>query len=345
MEQSYGCDAHKRFSVFVAVNEKGQGLLRFPSTQRYAFASTLIGLAHGAILGTLISGTAWSAPASGVEIQTEDVTRFYKVYDDASGHPTAAQIQQYYLDPGSEGLHHLMKVRNVTAERIAEAIRTQPDLYTSARTCLAALPRVRDRLNAAFQKLLILYPEAQKPPVTIAVGRGRPLAISGPGDGVQIGLEAMCAPNASFLNPKVDDRFVHVIAHEYIHSQQDRTLSNEEHPTVLERSLLEGAAEFMGELISGDVAYGAFRASTAGHEKEIEARFANDVDKTDLSDWVDNTTPKKLGDLGYWVGYRIVKAYYQRALEKHAAIREIIGIADAHGFLAKSGWYPGVALQ
>lgn len=259
-----------------------------------------IGLALGAILGTLTAGAAWEAPASGVEIQTEGVTRFYKVYDNASGHPTAAQIQHDYLDQGSDGLHHLMKVRNVTAERIAQAIATQPGLYAGARTCLAALPRVRDRLNAAFQKLLILYPESQKPPVTIAVGRGRPLAISGPGDGVQIGLEAMCAPNASFLNPNVDDRFVHVIAHESIHSQQAPALSNKEHPTVLERSLLEGAAEYMGELISGDVAYGAFRASTAGHEKEIETRFAADVDKTDLSDWLDNTTPTRLGDLGYW---------------------------------------------
>lgn len=297
------------------------------------------------IFDVLISAMAWSAPARGIEIQTEDVTRFYQVYNAAGGHPTAAQIQHDYLDPGTEGLHHLMKARNVTAERIAQAIAAQPELYTGARTCLAALPRVRDRLNAAFQKLLTLYPEAQQPPVTIAVGRGRPLAISGPGDGVQIGLEAMCAPNASFLNPNVDDRFVYVIAHEYIHSQQDPALSNKEHPTVLERSLLEGAAEFMGEIISGDVAYGAFRASTAGHEKEIETRFAADVDKTDFSDWLDNTTPTKLGDLGYWAGYRIVKAYYQHARDKRAAIREIIGINDAHRFLAKSGWYPGIALQ
>jgi hypothetical protein len=68
---------------------------------------------------------------------------------------------------------------------------------------------------------------------------------------------------------------------------------------VLERSLPEGAAEFTGEMISGEVAYGAFRASTKGQEKEIESRFAADVDKADLSDWLDNTTPDKLDDLGY----------------------------------------------
>ena len=285
------------------------------------------------------------SPVTGIEIQTEDVTRFYKIYDAACGHPTIEQLQHDYLDPGTDGLHHLMKARNVTAERIAQTIATQPGLYTGAKACMAALPRVRERLNIAFRKLVALYPESQKPPVTIVVGRGRPLAISGPGDGVQIGLEAICSPIGRFLNPNVDDRFVHVIAHEYIHSQQDLKLSNDEHPTVLERSLLEGAAEFMGEMTSGDVAYGAFRASTKGREKEIERRFVADMDKTDLSDWLDNTTADRLGDLGYWVGYRIVKSYYQHALDKPVAIREIIQMNDPHAFLAKSGWYPGIVLN
>ncbi|MFC4762923.1 DUF2268 domain-containing putative Zn-dependent protease [Dyella koreensis] len=285
------------------------------------------------------------SPASGIEIQTEDVTRFYKIYDAAGDHPTAEQLQYDYLGPGTEGLHHLMKVRNVTAERIAQAIATRPELYVGARACMAVLPRVRERLDIAFGKLVAVYPESQKPPVTIVIGRGRPLAISGPGDGVQIGLEVICSPIGRFLSPNIDDRFVHVTAHEYIHSQQDPGLSNNEHPTVLERSLLEGAAEFMGEMISGDVAYGAFRESTKGRENEIEARFAADTDKTDLSDWFDNTTADKLGDLGYWVGYRIVKSYYQHAPDKRRAIREIIQMHDPHAFLDKSGWHPGVVLK
>jgi hypothetical protein len=299
----------------------------------------------GALACAAISGAALGSPVSGVEIQTEDVARFYQVYDAAGGHPTAEQLQRDYLDRGTAGLHHLIKARNVTAERIAQAIASRPELYTDARTCMAALPRVRERLDRAFRKLVALYPEAQKPPVTIGVGRGRPVAISGPGDGVQIGLEAMCSPVGRFLNPNVDDRFVYVIAHEYIHSQQDPRLANDAQPTVLERSLLEGAAEFMGEMISGDVGYGAFRASTKGREKEIETRFTADLDKTDLSDWLDNTTPEKLGDLGYFVGYRIVKSYYQHAPDKRRAIREIIRMDDPHAFMARSGWYPGMALN
>jgi hypothetical protein len=45
-------------------------------------------------------------------------------------------------------------------------------------------------------------------------------------------------------------------------------------------------------------------------------------------------------DGGNWVGYRIAKAYYSSASDQQAAIREMIGMTDAHDFLARSGWRP-----
>jgi hypothetical protein len=297
------------------------------------------------VAASLLAFTTAAGAPSGIAIHTEDVDRFFRVYDAARGHPTAEQLQRDYIDAGSAGLHQLAKARNITGARIAQAIEQQPGLYTNARACMSALPRARARLDAAFVKLVQLYPEAQKPPVTIAVSRGKPVAISGPGEGVQVSLEAICGPIAArFMDADVDDRFVHVIAHEYIHAQQDKTLADDEHPTVLERSLLEGAADFMGEMISGGAPSSRMYADTKGREAEIETRFVADEDKTDLSAWVDNTTPEKFGELGYWVGYRICKAYYQHARDKRRAIREIIEMKDPHAFLAKSGWRPGIAL-
>lgn len=113
---------------------------------------------------------------------------------------------------------------------------------------------------------------------------------------------------------------MHVIAHEYVHVQQTAALVDDEHPTVLEGSLVEGAAEFIGELISDEVAYSQFGASTKGHELEIERMFVTDEDKRDLSNWLNNGTSQTPGDLGYWVGYRIVKSYYQHATHKRQAI-------------------------
>jgi hypothetical protein len=290
-----------------------------------------------------ISAAVSSAPPAAIEIQTEDVARFYKVYEAAHGRPTAGQLQTDYLDQATAGLRHLTQVRNVTAENIARAIATQPTLYTNARSCMAALPRIRERLVLTFEKLLALYPQAQKPPVTILVSRGKPVAIAGPGKGVQIALEATCSGNAArFLGENVDDRFVYVIAHEYIHVQQAPERAN---PTVLERALEEGVAEFLGELISGGISNVAVHESAKRRELEIEDSFATDVDKRDLSAWFDNTTPDDVGQLGYWVGYRIARAYYQHASDKRAAVREMIQMTDAHAFLARSGWKPGIVLN
>jgi outer membrane protein assembly factor BamB len=303
-----------------------------PSIARHVLALVCVAMAC-AVRGAM--------PAA-IEIRMEDVTRFYEIYEAAGGRPTAQQLQRDYLDPGTAGLRHLTRVRKVNAENIARAIATQPQLYSNARSCLAVLPRIRERLVLTFDKLLELYPEAQKPPVTLLVSRGKPVAIAGPGSGVQVALEATCSENAAkYLGANVDDRFVYVIAHEYIHVQQAPERAN---PTVLERALEEGVAEFLGELISGGISNVAVHASAERRERQIEERFAADLDKRELSAWFDNTTPDDVGQLGYWVGYRIAKAYYQNAPDKRAAIREMIQMTDASEFLARSGWHPGIVL-
>jgi uncharacterized protein YjaZ len=201
---------------------------------------------------------------------------------------------------------------------------------------------VRERLQVDLQKLGELYPAAKFPPVTIAVGRGKPVGIGSPATGVQIGLEAFCATD--WMNPDVEERFVHTISHEYVHVQQVQSLSDDEHPTVLEASIIEGAAEFVGELISGAPGYTYFGPLTKGREKEIETAFAADEDKTDLSRWLYNSTPERPADLGYWVGYRICKSYYEHAADKRQAVVDILKMTDPKLFLAKSGWYPGIQL-
>ncbi|MFL6602949.1 MAG: DUF2268 domain-containing putative Zn-dependent protease [Steroidobacteraceae bacterium] len=315
----------------------------------WLFIAVVAGLTFAAIPPAAIAEAARTQAAkafdssAGPTIHIKDVELFYKVYNAANGNPTAEQLQHDYLDPGSDGLHQFAKVRNISGTRIADTLARHPEIYSDARRCMLVLPRVRQRLETALRKLGTLYPEARFPPVTIAVGRGKPVGVGSPVTGVQIGLEALCATN--WLNPNVEDRFVHVIAHEFAHVQQTQALVDDENPTVLEGSLVEGAAELASELMSGEVAYSQLAASTQGHEQEIETAFVADQDKTDLSNWLNNGTLQKPGDLGYWVGYRIAKSYYQHAPDKRRALREILEMTDPKAFLAKSGWHPGIRLQ
>jgi hypothetical protein len=204
------------------------------------------------------------------------------------------------------------------------------------------LPSVKIRLKQALGRLREIYPAAKFPAITIAIGRGKPVAIGSPVSGVQVGLEALCG--ITYYDKNLEDRFVHVIAHEYVHVQQPKEMVDDPNPTVLEGSLVEGAADFIGEFISGGLSNIQLAVIAHGHETEIETSFVADEDKRDLTSWLYNGTMEKSGDIGYWVGYRIVKSYYQHAADKQAAIREIIEIKDPKAFLAKSGWYPGIKL-
>lgn len=285
------------------------------------------------------------ARAAEPDIHVEDVASFYRLYDATAGHPTAVQLQQDYLDRGSAGLQRLAQLRHVTGASIAATISQHPEMYANAKRCMAVLPQGRRRVAAALRKLGRLYPQARFPPVTIAVGRGKPVGVAD-ATGVMIGLEPLCA--VTWMEPNREDRFVHVVVHEYVHVQQaiaSPTLYNDEKPTVLEESLIEGAAEFADELTSGSVSSTDLAAITRGRERAIETAFAADEDKTDLSKWLYDSTLTRPGDLGYWVGYRIVKSYYEHAADKRRALRDIIEMRDPKAFLARSGWHPGIVLK
>lgn len=287
---------------------------------------------------------AYDPPDSPV-IHIEDVATFYKLYDATNGHPIAAQLQHEYLDPGSAGLHRMSQLRNITGASISAAMIQHPDIYADAKRCMAVLSGGRKRVAMALHNLGKIYPGAQFPPVTIAIGRGKPVGVTD-ATGVMIGLEALCA--VTWMEPNLEDRFVHMVAHEYAHVQQaiaSPALYDDEKPTILEESLIEGAAEFTAELTSGSVSSTDLKAITEGREKVIETAFVADEDKTDLSNWLYNGTLSKPGDLGYWVGYRIVKSYYEHAGDKRRALREILDMKDPKVFLAKSGWYPGIVLH
>ena len=126
-----------------------------------------------------------------ININDVDVAQFYRIYDAANGRPTAEQLQRDYLDAGSPGLHRFAQLRKITGARIAENLDKHPEMYRDAVRCMAVLPRVRERLTEVFRQLARLYPEGRFPPVTLAVGPGKPVAVADE-SGVMIGLESLC---------------------------------------------------------------------------------------------------------------------------------------------------------
>jgi predicted Zn-dependent protease DUF2268 len=275
------------------------------------------------------------------EIRIADVELFYRVYDAAGGRPSAEALQRDYLDRGSPGLHEFLDRRIRSADALAKKIAQDPAPFEKARECMAALPDVQKRLAVVLPKLRRIYARAKFPPVTFLIGRNSAAGIPG-NAGVMMGLERACT--GDWWEPNVSDRLVHLIAHEYIHIQQpawqNDESGNNQRLTLLAASLSEGVAEFGDELISGSVGEVHLQKWLAGCDARIAVDFLKDQDSLDTAQWLSSGpgTAQRPGDVGYWAGYRIAKAYYSRAANKRRAFEHLIALDDSKAILAASGW-------
>ena len=204
-------------------------------------------------------GAAWimaavATPAripQSVEVRTSDVTAFYRLYDAANGKPSADTLQQDYIDKGTDGVRQFVPYRIISGEALAKEVANEESLYRQARSCMEVLPAVKMKLQGAFRRLAALDPQATFPPVTILIGRNNSGGTTGK-SGILIGLEVVC--RSSWMQPNLTDRLYHLIAHEYGHVEQSPTLDEDsENTTVLKQSLIEGVAELVAQLISGQV--------------------------------------------------------------------------------------------
>ena len=307
-------------------------------------------LSHRLIARLALAGLALHAGSARAQktmpvssgFRTDDVDRFYEVYDAAHGQPTAAQLQSGYLDPGSDALHQFVVARIDDAGKLADAVAKRPADFAQARACLPALAQTRAALPIVYARMAALYPASTFLPVTFVIGRASTGGTT-TRDGIVIGLEKMCPQD--FMNADTGARFTHLVAHELAHVQQPAAqVDAPAGATLLFQALIEGGAELVAELTSGDVSYGHMKTWTRGKECTIEQAFAKDMLGTDTSHWLYNGfgTPDKPGDLGYWVGYRIAKAYYAQAGDKKQAVADLLNVdaANATGLLRRSGWKP-----
>jgi len=132
------------------------------------------------------------------------------------------------------------------------------------------------------------------------------------------------------------DAVPYLMAHELIHYQQKGMGSD---TTLLKAVMVEGMADFIGELISGKTANMRLHTWAKGREKQILADFKKDMYLNKASHWIANSdeeTADKPADLGYWVGYYICKAYYQNSPDKKKAINDMLHVKDYKQFYALS---------
>jgi len=285
------------------------------------------------VAATLLDTTSQAAPNANPDsarLVTSDIALFWTALDDAAHAPPdslGAFLQREYLDRASVGVHDFITGRIQSAEDLAAYVRANRAQYDSVRTANLDVRQADAPIRAAFRKLKTLYPPAVFPDVYFVIGRFNSGGTSSR-HGLLIGAEKYRDPS----------RLPSIVSHELIHYQQHCDA-----PTLLEHSFIEGSADFVGEMISGTQINGPAHAYGLAHEHELWQEFTPHFADRELYPWMYGTPPNgRPNDLGYFIGYRIAQAYYEKAPDKSQALRDIVtacgdGVKE---ILAKSGYNP-----
>jgi uncharacterized protein YjaZ len=96
--------------------------------------------------------------------------------------------------------------------------------------------------------------------------------------------------------------------------------------------LREGSAEFIAELVTGNKKTNEYGDK---NEKQIWIDFKNELCNENSGNWLYNSSSvkDKPADLGYFVGYKIAKEYYNNAQDKKQAVNDIIEMTNPVRFL------------
>jgi hypothetical protein len=319
-------------------------------------------IALALVLAAACGGDGPTAPTGvdtpdGAQFVTADLANFWAAYDVGGKDGSATAFQQGYLDKASPGLKDFIGARNLTAASLAQMVRAYPRYFADIRANnlqLASDPATLRRVRDGYVRMEALYPEAVFPPVTFLVGRfstGGTVSTSGMLIGTEFFSRGPATPVdelGRFQRDNVQslDGLPLIIAHEHVHILQRRAaVRSSPSATLLEQSLIEGIADFAGERASGGNPNERIKQWALPREAAIWKDFQVDMRGTNVSRWLYNqgsstATADWPGDLGYFVGYRIAEAFYARAADKRAALKEIIEMRDAEDLLRRSGYTP-----
>lgn len=256
-------------------------------------------------------------------LETKDAQNFWKAFDKME--TSTANPFAEYIENGSPGVKNFIKNRIINADSLYATVKKNKEEYLKTRNVLDGIGAKDKKLKASYSALKYWYPNAKFSTVYFVYGRMNTGGNSS-NEGISIGTELF----------KNLDGVVPLIVHEMIHYQQN----NKGGETLLKQALTEGGADFIAEFVSGEpMNVKAFQYGEANSDKlykEFVTRYKSD----DFRDWFYWTSKKddRPNDLGYWIGYKICEAYFNKQTDKHKAVHDILNIEDPFLFLKDSGF-------
>jgi len=257
---------------------------------------------------------------------TTDVDRFWEAFekiDSSTENPFEA-----YIENGSLGVKGFVPYRIKSADSLFAIVKQRKDDYLASKNVLQNLEEKKKSIQASYAAMKYWYPKAVFPPIYFVYGRFNSGGTVSE-DGIIIGVEML----------KDLEGLPGLVAHELIHFQQNIEIPDEEY-NLLGGGLMEGSADFIGELISGNNHASEHFLFGEKHRDKLALEFVVSMEKQESTDWLYGTSGKddRPNDLGYWIGYKITKTYFDQATDKKSAIKNILNFSDLNQFLKEGSF-------
>ena len=287
-------------------------------------------------------------------ISTIEIDNFWYAYDQLSNCKTKADsintFQINYIDKASEGFQSFLKVREFTAREYYNLTKKAPRFWNSVRANTLKVKSIIGDIEKIYSNYENAFPNHTQPNICFAIGGLRTAGTVADGylligtEMISADLETDKSELNDWLKTVLTTEFdvTGIIAHEYVHALQKTkfgliwgTLNYK----VLTNCLNEGAADFLAEKVTGNTINKHIYEYGNKHEKEIWAKFKEDMYGKKVDNWLYQGTRAAKGvpaDLGYFVGYKICESYFEKATDKSQALRDIMWIKNYKRFYKKS---------
>lgn len=310
----------------------------------YANALTLLFLFYGTYT---LAQRVGHENIDSVKIITNDIKNYLNAYEKAVANPAKADsiYQAEYFDKGSIGLRDYFARRIKTVSSFVRNQQQKPRFYKAVSVHLQnvddQIPVVIDGLKALKQ----IFPEASFTDVYLLIGRWNSAGTASE-NGLLLSLDMISKAEdvpTDELNEWESNVYKpiaylpYIVVHELIHTIQSRPAGP---PTLLQMAIREGMADYITELATGVNPSDHIYKWAKPKEKELWDAFKMDMYDDQPNGWMveKSKNPDLIPDLGYFIGYQIVDAYYKKAADKSDAIRQLLTTNDYKAIFDKSDY-------
>lgn len=290
------------------------------------------------ILNTAIYAQAPNYPRNpeAKQLIYSDLINFSKAYALlASNKDTIDVLTTVYFDKGSPGLKEFVNRHGLTPEMLQKAIRTHSERYSKIDNFISTLESYKLDLQEAMATFHKTVPNPMYAPTYLLVGANRGIA--------QASFQGQLVTVIKVLDKP--HLLTTLIVHELAHFQQAMSMGGQKYISLygkpnnmLELCLREGGAEFITHRVLNTLTLEKGLEYLQKNEQKLKTKFVNDLKNQQSKYWLweslnQDDHPKLLG---YVLGYKVCKAYYELSEDKEQAIKDILVMENAKQFTETS---------